>query len=172
MKKLKEMKKNEFRLRQGLSKKQKEDLKTAFNLFDTDGLGTINVSELKVALRALGFEPGKDEIKKLLGANEETAEKDMNNTSSIDFNEFLNIMEMKMMEKETEEEIARAFELFMDSEESGITFDSLKQIAQRLEENITDDELNMMINEAKLSKDHQGVTREEFRNILFNNNHS
>ena len=169
MKKLKEMKKNEFRLRQGLSKKQKEDLKTAFNLFDTDGLGTINVSELKVALRALGFEPGKDEIKKLLGANEETAEKDLNSTSYIDFNQFLNIMEMKMMEKETEEEIARAFELFMDGEESGITFDSLKRIAQRLQENITDDELNMMINEAKLDKEHEGVTREEFRNVLFNN---
>ncbi len=169
MKKLKEMKKNEFRLRQGLSKKQKEDLKTAFNLFDTDGLGTINVSELKVALRALGFEPGKDEIKKLLGANEENGEKDINITSAIDFNEFLNIMEMKMMEKETEEEISRAFELFADNEDTGITFESLKRIAHRLEENVTDEELNMMLNEAKLNKEISGVSREEFRNILFNN---
>ena len=29
-------------------------------------LGTIDIKELKVALRALGFEPKKDEIKKLL----------------------------------------------------------------------------------------------------------
>ena len=29
-------------------------------------LGTIDIKELKVALRALGFEPKKDEIKKLI----------------------------------------------------------------------------------------------------------
>ena len=168
MKKLKEMKKNEFRLRQGLSKKQKEDLKTAFNLFDTDGLGTINVSELKVALRALGFEPDKEEVKKLLSASEGTAEKDLSGANIVDFNEFLSIMEMKMMEKETEEEIARAFELFADDAE-GITFESLKRIAQRLEENITDEELNMMINEARTDKEQVAITREEFRDILLNN---
>ena len=50
--------------KQNLTKGQKEDLKTAFNLFDTDGTGTIDSKELKVALRALGFEPKKDEMKK------------------------------------------------------------------------------------------------------------
>ncbi len=44
-------------------------------MFDIDGsgiiyqiilIGTIDVKELKVALRALGFEPKKDEIKQLL----------------------------------------------------------------------------------------------------------
>lgn len=50
--------------KQNLTIEQKEDLKTAFNLFDTDGTGTIDSKELKVALRALGFEPKKDEMKK------------------------------------------------------------------------------------------------------------
>jgi Ca2+-binding EF-hand superfamily protein len=35
-------------------------------LFDADGSGVIDIKELKVALRALGFEPKKDEIKKLI----------------------------------------------------------------------------------------------------------
>ena len=34
-------------------------------LFDTDGSGTIDAKELKVAMRALGFEPKKEEIKKM-----------------------------------------------------------------------------------------------------------
>jgi len=35
-------------------------------LFDADGSGTIDVKELKVAMRALGFEPKKEEIKKMI----------------------------------------------------------------------------------------------------------
>ena len=50
--------------KQELNKRQKEDIRMAFNLFDTDGSGTIEVKELKVAQRALGFEPRRNEIKK------------------------------------------------------------------------------------------------------------
>jgi centrin-1 len=35
-------------------------------LFDTNGSGIIDMKDLKVALRALGFEPAKEEIKKLI----------------------------------------------------------------------------------------------------------
>lgn len=41
--------------RQELSEKQKKDIKEAFDLFDADGSGVIDIKELKVALRALGF---------------------------------------------------------------------------------------------------------------------
>ncbi len=37
-----------------------------FYLFDTDGSGTIDARELKVAMRALGFEPKKEEIKEMI----------------------------------------------------------------------------------------------------------
>ena len=52
--------------KQELTEKQKKDIKEAFDLFDVDGSGTIDIKELKVALRALGFVPKKDEIKKLI----------------------------------------------------------------------------------------------------------
>ena len=51
-----------------------------------DGSGTIEIKELKVALRALGFEPKKDEIKRLV-SDLSTEKKD--NPNTIDFNEFL-----------------------------------------------------------------------------------
>lgn len=57
-------------------------------------LGTIDIKELKVALRALGFEPKKDEIKKLISdLNAEQKE----NTNTIEFSEFLQIMTAKMV---------------------------------------------------------------------------
>ena len=42
-----------------LTEEQKQEIREAFDLFDTDGSGTIDAKELKVAMRALGFEPKK-----------------------------------------------------------------------------------------------------------------
>lgn len=49
-----------------LSDEQRAEIKEAFGLFDTEGEGSIDVKELKVAMRALGFEPSKQEVQKLL----------------------------------------------------------------------------------------------------------
>ncbi|CAI0553594.1 unnamed protein product, partial [Linum tenue] len=40
----------------GLTQQKKQEIKEAFDLFDTDGSGTIDAKELNVAMRALGFE--------------------------------------------------------------------------------------------------------------------
>ncbi len=68
-----------------------------------DGSGTIDVKELKVAMRALGFEPKKEEIKKMI------ADIDKEGAGTIDFNDFLNLMSQKMSEKDTKDEILKAF---------------------------------------------------------------
>ena len=60
-------------------------------MFDTSGSGTIESKELKVALRALGFEPSKEEIKELIGSF------DKDGSGRIDFHEFLDIMITKMV---------------------------------------------------------------------------
>ena len=64
-------------------------------MFDTSGSGTIESKELKVALRALGFEPTKDEIKNLIGNFDKVGQ------GRIDFHEFLDIMITKMSEKDS-----------------------------------------------------------------------
>jgi len=51
---------------QDLTAEQKQEIREAFDLFDTDGSGNIDSKELKVAMRALGFEPKKDEIKRMI----------------------------------------------------------------------------------------------------------
>jgi hypothetical protein len=52
--------------KQALDEEQLEELREAFNLFDTDGSGTIDVRELKAAMRALGFTVKKAEIRQML----------------------------------------------------------------------------------------------------------
>ena len=45
-----------------LTDEQKQEIKEAFELFDTDKTGTIDYHELKVAMRALGFDVKKQEV--------------------------------------------------------------------------------------------------------------
>ena len=79
------------RIKIELTDSQKQDIREAFDLFDTNGVGTIDVKELKVALRALGFEPRKEDIKKLI------LEVDSDGSGRVDFHAFLTIMTEKMV---------------------------------------------------------------------------
>jgi len=49
----------------GLDEEAMEEIKEAFNLFDTEGKGSIDVRELKAAFRALGFQVKKAEIRQM-----------------------------------------------------------------------------------------------------------
>lgn len=49
-----------------LSEEQRAEIKEAFELFDTDKDGAIDYHELKVAMRALGFDLKKAEVLKIL----------------------------------------------------------------------------------------------------------
>ncbi len=51
---------------------------------------------MNVALRALGFEPKKDEINKLI-TDLDSEHKEKDRAQTIDFNEFLQIMTAKMV---------------------------------------------------------------------------
>ena len=124
--------------RQELTDSQKSEIKEAFDLFDTNGSGIIDIKDLKVALRALGFEPAKEEIKKLISdLNNSSAnrdrEKDKEGQVTIDFNDFLEIMTTKMSEKDSSDELEKAFILFSQNK-NFINFDDLKRIARELGE--------------------------------------
>lgn len=89
-------------------------MKEAFDLFDTDGSGAIDAKELKVAMQALGFEPTAAEISKmvcesfsleLLGVSlqrltlvgTQVSDLDIDGNATIEFEEFVEMMEGKMV---------------------------------------------------------------------------
>lgn len=142
-----------------LSEEQKNDIKEAFDLFDTEGVGKIDTKELKVAIRALGFEPKKEEIKKML------ADIDPQDSGKLSFGDFLTLMSIKMAEKDSKEEILKAFRLFDDDDTGKISFKNLKRVAKELGENLTDEELQEMIDEADRDGDGE-ISQEEFLRIM------
>eukprot|EP00730_Choanoeca_flexa_P012782 TRINITY_DN4616_c0_g1_i2.p1 TRINITY_DN4616_c0_g1~~TRINITY_DN4616_c0_g1_i2.p1 ORF type:complete len:169 (+),score=38.25 TRINITY_DN4616_c0_g1_i2:70-576(+) len=146
-----------------LTEEQKLEIREAFELFDTDGSGTIDAKELKVAMRALGFEPKKEEIKKMI------ADVDKDGSGTINYNEFLTMMTHKMSEKDTKEEVLKAFKLFDDDGTGRISFANLKRVAQDLGESLSDEELQEMIDEADRDGDGE-INEEEFLRIMKKSN--
>ncbi len=142
-----------------LTEEQKQEIREAFDLFDTDGSGTIDAKELKVAMRALGFEPKKEEIKKMI------ADADKGQGGVIDFSDFLDMMTVKMAERDPREEMLKAFRLFDDDESGKISFKNLKRVAKELGENMTDEEIQEMIDEADRDGDGE-ISEEEFMRIM------
>eukprot|EP00745_Piridium_sociabile_P040261 TRINITY_DN76899_c0_g1_i1.p1 TRINITY_DN76899_c0_g1~~TRINITY_DN76899_c0_g1_i1.p1 ORF type:complete len:122 (-),score=16.95 TRINITY_DN76899_c0_g1_i1:53-373(-) len=75
----------------GLSDEQREEVREAFNLFDTDHTGSIDSRELKAAMRALGFDVKKDQIRKIL------SDIGKDSTASINYDEFEEVMTGRMV---------------------------------------------------------------------------
>jgi len=142
-----------------LTEDQKNEIREAFDLFDIDGSGSIDAKEIKVAMRALGFEPTKEEIKKMI------ADVDKDRSGTVEYSEFLEMMAVKMSQRDTREEILKAFRLFDDDETGKISFRNLKRVAQELGESIKDEELQEMIDEADRDGDGE-INQDEFFRIM------
>merc|ERR1712244_115242 len=110
--------------RRELSEDQKIEIREAFDLFDTDKSGIIDYHELRVAMRALGFDVKKQEIKTV-----------------------------KILNRDPDEEIFKAFQLFDDDQTGKISMKNLKRVARELGESLNDDEIQAMIDEFDKDED-------------------
>ena len=131
------------------TKEQNEDLQTAFEIFDKDGTGNIDINDLKVILRALGFEPQEEEIKKLLSTINRSDDEENNkkgfSTNTIDFEEFKKIMNNKLRESEEIEQLRVGFFSFTDK---SLPKEENEGEADELKEEVNDEELKEMMVQA------------------------
>merc|ERR1712230_311705 len=132
-----------------LTEQQKVEIKEAFELFDTDGSGSIASGELKVAMKALGSEPKPGEIEKLIHSVDDDGDGEM------DYDDFERMMERKILDKDQKDDLLKAFSLFDDDQTGTISLKNLKRVAKELGETMDEDELQEMLNDA--DKDGDGV---------------
>lgn len=91
--------------RVGITQEQLAEFKEAFDLFDADGSGSIDLKEMRIAMKALGFNPSTEEVRKMV------AEVDADGSGSISFEEFQALMSSKSETRDPKEVIREVFEL-------------------------------------------------------------
>ena len=117
------------------------------------------IAELKVAMRAMGFEPKREEVRRMI------AESDRDGSGTISFETFQSVMAGKMHARDPKEEAIKAFRLFDDDETGTIILKNLRRVAKELGENMTDDELQEVIDFC--DKDGRGeILLEDFCSVL------
>ncbi|KAH7034319.1 hypothetical protein B0J12DRAFT_276536 [Macrophomina phaseolina] len=165
-----------------LSDEQREEINEAFQLFDLDKDGHIDYHELKVAMKALGFDLSKQEILNILRVNgvpantlkskaAATAAAPQQNPSFTGPNRLLlplqtfqAIMAHRILTRDPREEILRAFDLFDEGGKGKITLQDLRRVARELGEGLQEEELAAMIEEFDLDGD-GAIGKDEFVGI-------
>ncbi|XP_011427026.1 calmodulin-A-like [Crassostrea angulata] len=142
-----------------LSDEQVAEFREAFNLFDKDGDGSITTMELGTVMRSLGQNPTEGELQDMIN------EVDYDESGTIDFDEFLQMMARKMRDTDTTEELKEAFKVFDKDGNGFISASELRHVMKSLGERLTDEEVDEMIKEADLDGDGQ-VNYEEFVKMM------
>lgn len=124
-KRYKVVKKKEIRMKV-ISEEQKDEINNAFFLFDKDGSGSIDVVELKDAMRALGINQKKSTIKALM------TKVDKDGSGAIDQTEFLALMAEQIELRNQEEELRKVFRIYDDDDSGKVTIANMKRCAEEL----------------------------------------
>ncbi|KAH0363954.1 EF-hand, partial [Aureobasidium melanogenum] len=156
-----------------LSEEQREEINEAFSLFDLDKDNHIDYHELKVALKALGFDLPKSEILALLQTHGIPASSTAPTTKPtfsgpsrlvLPHASFVAIAASRILARDPRDEILRAFELFDAEGKGNINLSDLRRVARELGEGLQEEELVAMIEEFDLDGD-GAISRDEFVGI-------
>lgn len=122
-----------------------EDLKSTFEVFDEDGSGTIDPTEINKVLEELGLDKRNPFILSLIHAL-----RDQN--KPVSFEEFLGIIGSKVGETKTKDGLRRVFALYDKDENGSIDFEEFKAISKQLHENLNDDDLLEMLHSTHVNQ--------------------
>jgi centrin-3 len=171
----------------GLSDEAREEIDEAFRLFDLDRDDHIDYHELKVALKALGFDLPKTEILAELQAYGIPASQ-VHGTGNgkaagggavgeggaasflgpgrllLPHAAFVNLAAVRITERNPQDEIMRAFDLFDQEGKGRIELEDLRRVARELGEGLQDEELVAMIEEFDI-RGEGGIDRDAFMGI-------
>ena len=112
-------------LKSGLSKAEILQLKEAFDLFDINQKGILDINELKEQLNDMGIQSKNEQIDKLIAEY---------NLSQVDFMNFLNLLGAKVACK-NKEEVKKLFFIFLNDDDitKNISLENFQKVVEGLE---------------------------------------
>ena len=150
---------NSFDRTNSMTEELKNEYMDAFNMFDTNHDGTITPQKLGELMRKLGQNPSEADLIEMIEAVGKKGSR------KIGFEEFVEMMEKKNNECDTEEELINTFRVF-DTESNGlISVQNLANIIRTLGETLTEKEIDEIITEADVDGD-GFINYEEFVRMM------
>ena len=128
-------------------------------MFDKDKDGFVTRQELKTIMRSLGQNPSEDDIEEMM------VTADANQDGKISYDEFMTLISNQIKSSEDVDEMSEAFAVFDVDKDGFITKSELRQVMNRLGENLTDAQLTAMIKEADTDNDGK-ISIKEFKNLM------
>ena len=125
-----------------LSDDELHEFKEAFSILDRSGTGKITIKDISEFLSSLGqINPTNEEILELV------KDVDIEKKGSIDFPQFLQLMEINT-NKDKQKEINQAWNVFqLQSTNNVITVEKMQSVLEKLGESLTNEQVRDMINE-------------------------
>ncbi|CAF3584481.1 unnamed protein product [Rotaria sp. Silwood1] len=144
----------------GFSEEQIAVFEESFALLDKDGDGNISHHEIRSLMNSLGYTPSEEDISSVI------SKIDIDGDGTVDFDEFLIMMRRRKSTGESDTELQQVFNVFDKNKDGFIDKDELYDMLLRLGENITDNDVTEMIEEADCFDNDGKVSYEEFKAIL------
>lgn len=133
--------------RPGVSSDEVQEVKDAFDLFDTDSSGAVSVQELVDAMVSLGIDQKNESVFNMI------KEIDTDGSGELEFAEWLEMMTARLTHKTPRSEIEKVFKLFDNDRTGEISLDNLKRVAGELGEEVSNEELQEMVMRNDVDKD-------------------
>lgn len=142
-----------------ITEEQRSEIKAAFDLFDTDGNGSISVDELGALMKKMGKEATEAELKDMIH------DIDVNNDGEIQFEEFLLLFTRSKANATPDDDLKQAFAVFDADGNGKISRAELKRVMEMLGERLSDAQIDEMMREADENKDGE-IDFQEFKRMM------
>ena len=146
----------------GLNREELEVLKKAFDLYDVEHTGKVDIKEIIDSLVNIGYDQFNPVLFQIISGldNQDTAKK-----GGISLFDLVDEINSKLFDKKSKEALKNLYSIFIDDSQT-IKKESLKQICEQMGKEYEDEQLQETLD--KLAKYGTDLTYEEFENIILN----
>ena len=117
-----------------------QQYRKAFSVYEKEDEGKISKKDLGIVMRSLGQNPTEAELQDMIN------EVDADRKGTIEFHEFLSMMERKKDYIESEDEVLAAFRVFDGDCTGYVSADELREVLTSLGEKLTKEEVDELFN--------------------------
>jgi calmodulin len=135
------------------------DIRQAFELFDTDGDGRITLGDLYEVMRAVGETPAPGELEAMVG------KADADGNGFVDFNEFIALMCQRIPGMDSDAQVRASFNIFDKDGDGYINLGELRTVMVSIGEHPSDEDLGILF--AVADRDGDGrISYSEFHRLI------